>query len=389
MPLLSVVIPVYGVEDYLALSVASVRRQTLSDIEIICVNDGSPDGSRDVLALLESVDSRVVVIDKPNGGPSSARNVGMKYATGDYVCSLDADDLMDERACETIAAAFDHTDADVVVFGGEAYPSFRGYPWLDRVLSPRAAEYEGFDPKMLFEEETHPFAWRVAFRRSLLGEFGLAYDERLSNGEDEVFLFSLYPRSRRTVLLADKLVKYRIQREGSLMDQYFRSDIGQVGDHFFTVELIFDDWAKGGFVERWPQELFDWSAEFLLLDLAKLPEPHRTEAAARLRDLWANAFGEEGSRRLAALSRFHVLARPIAFAGVPPSGGRLAKIRYYLSRLTLARLAKVLHERLLGRVGPSVDAADRDSWEKEDAGRRREALESLRAEAGEGQGRCL
>lgn len=389
MPLLSVVIPVYGVEDYLALSVASVRRQTLGDIEIICVNDGSPDGSREVLALLESVDPRVMVIDKPNGGPSSARNVGMGCATGEYVCSLDADDLMNERACETIAAAFDLADADVVVFGGEAYPSFWGYPWLDRVLSPRAAKYEGFDPKLLFEEETHPFAWRVAFRRSLLGEFGLAYDERLSNGEDEVFLFSLYPRSRRTVLLADKLVKYRIQREGSLMDQYFQSDIGQVDDHLFVVELIFDDWSKGGFIERWPQELFDWSAEFILLDLVKLPDPHRAVAAARLHDLWANAFGEESLRRLAASSRFHVLARPIAFDGAPPSGGRLAKIRYYLSRLTLARLIKVSRERLLGRVGSSPDAADQESWKEKDARHRREALESLRAEAEERQGRCL
>ena len=61
MPRVSVVIPVYGVEDYLALSVASVRQQTLEDIEIICVNDGSPDGSRDILALLEAVDPRIVV----------------------------------------------------------------------------------------------------------------------------------------------------------------------------------------------------------------------------------------------------------------------------------------------------------------------------------------
>ena len=62
MPRVSVIIPVYNVEDYLALSVASVRQQTLEDIEIICVNDGSTDGSREILALLEAVDSRIVVI---------------------------------------------------------------------------------------------------------------------------------------------------------------------------------------------------------------------------------------------------------------------------------------------------------------------------------------
>ena len=83
MPRVSVIIPVYNVEDYLALSVASVRQQTLEDIEIICVNDGSTDGSREILALLEAVDSRIVVIDKPNGVISSARNAGFDRATGE------------------------------------------------------------------------------------------------------------------------------------------------------------------------------------------------------------------------------------------------------------------------------------------------------------------
>ena len=64
MPRVSVVIPVYNVESYLALSVESVRRQTFDDLEIICVNDGSTDTSREVLALLESVDGRIVVVDK-------------------------------------------------------------------------------------------------------------------------------------------------------------------------------------------------------------------------------------------------------------------------------------------------------------------------------------
>lgn len=383
MPRVSVVIPVYGVEDYLALSVASVRQQTLEDIEIICVNDGSPDGSRDMLALLEAVDPRIVVVDKPNGGPSSARNAGMKRATGDFVCTFDADDLMDERACETVLAAFERTDADVVVFGGEAYPPFRSYPWLDRVLSPRATEYEEFDPAILFEEATHPFAWRTAFRQSLLGEFGLAYDERLSNGEDEVFLFSLYPRSRRTVLLSDKLVKYRIQREGSLMDQYFQSDARQVDDHLLTVELIFDDWAKEGFIERWPQDIFDWSAEFLLLDLVSLPESHRASAASRLRALWEKTFGEEGMGRLAASSRFRVLARPIARGEDAMPSGHTARARYYLSRFTPGRLVKVLRQRLADRKASVPDASSQAAWEAQDAHRRKEALELLRAEAGE------
>ena len=381
MPRVSVVIPVYGVEDYLALSVASVRQQTLEDIEIICVNDGSPDGSRDILALLEAVDPRIVVVDKPNGGLSSARNAGIDRATGEYLCFLDADDLMDEGACRAIADAFERTGADVVTYGASPYPLFRGYPWLERVLSPRDAVYGEFTPALLFDEASHPFVWRTALRRSFLVDSALRFDEDLAYGEDEVFHFALYPRSSQTVLISDKLIRYRVARGGSLMDGQ-RGDLARrVEEHLALVGCVLRDWGDGGFLVPWGQELFDWSAEFLLLDLLTLPEAARLESASSLHELWVEAFGEESACRLAVASRFHVLARPIACNRGKLPGGRVAKARYYLSRLTPARLAKVLRGRLRARRASAPSAVEQATWEAEDARHRQEALQFLRAEA--------
>ena len=98
----SVVIPVYNVEKYLAQGIESVRRQTLEDIEIILVNDGSTDGSLKVCREHAAMDSRITVIDKPNGGVSSARNAGLDAASGEFVGFIDPDDWVEPEMYENL-----------------------------------------------------------------------------------------------------------------------------------------------------------------------------------------------------------------------------------------------------------------------------------------------
>ena len=97
MPLVSVIIPVYKAEDFIRKCVGSVTAQTLKDIEIICVDDGSPDNSLEILKELAAEDSRVKVISQPNGGAGAARNNGLRHATGEYLSFLDADDYWEPQ----------------------------------------------------------------------------------------------------------------------------------------------------------------------------------------------------------------------------------------------------------------------------------------------------
>ena len=137
MPKVSVIVPVYNVEKYLGECLDSVLRQTLSDIEIICVNDGSTDGSASILAEYAARDPRIKIITQPNGGLSAARNAGMDVASGEYIYFPDSDDYIADATLERCCAICDRDGLDQLVFSAE----------------------------MLFEDETMSAAERESRRR--------------------------------------------------------------------------------------------------------------------------------------------------------------------------------------------------------------------------------
>ncbi len=101
-PFFSVIIPVYNVGKYLEECLESLLNQTLENIEIICINDGSTDNSLSILYEYRKKDKRVIVVNKSNGGVSSARNIGLRIARGEYIVFVDADDIAEKRLCERV-----------------------------------------------------------------------------------------------------------------------------------------------------------------------------------------------------------------------------------------------------------------------------------------------
>ena len=288
MSRVSVIIPVYNVEKYLDWCLESLEAQTFGDFEAICVNDGSTDSSREILSRWEAKDSRFRVIDKENGGPSAARNLGIRSATSEYIFSLDSDDRFHPTALEHVVRLLDRTGADVVTFGACCYPAEAGYPWLEGVLSPRDAIYEDFSPDLLFDN-------------------GIEYVDGF--GEDQVYHFSLYPRARKVVLSSAKLYDYRVSREGSLMALAdVRGNVAsKVGLHVGIVERILEDWERGDLLGRCPADLLDYVADFVINDLVKLGQDDYERIAADLS---------------AVLGR-HWSAEQVAALGLPDATRRL------------------------------------------------------------------
>ena len=97
MPKVSVIVPVYNVEKYITRCLTSLINQTLDDLEIILVNDGSQDNSEQIIRQFKKEHSNIIYVTKENGGLSSARNFGLIYATGEYVAFLDSDDYVDRK----------------------------------------------------------------------------------------------------------------------------------------------------------------------------------------------------------------------------------------------------------------------------------------------------
>ena len=116
MPAISIIIPVYNVEKYLRRCLDSVLNQTFSDWQAICVNDGSPDNSAEILAEYAARDSRFVVVTKENGGLSDARNAGMPYANGEYIMYLDSDDFIHPQTMEIAYHLAQRDNSDIVSF---------------------------------------------------------------------------------------------------------------------------------------------------------------------------------------------------------------------------------------------------------------------------------
>lgn len=114
MPTISVIIPVYNVEKYLRRCLDSVKGQTFADWEAICVNDGSPDGSRAIIGEYASSDPRFILFDKPNGGLSDARNFGMAKARGEYIVFLDSDDFIHPQTFEITTGLAARNGTDIV-----------------------------------------------------------------------------------------------------------------------------------------------------------------------------------------------------------------------------------------------------------------------------------
>lgn len=272
MPRLTVVVPVYNVEAYLPECLDSLLAQDFGDFEAVLVNDGSTDGSRAVCERYASRDARLRIVDKPNGGLSSARNAGIDAARGDYVSFLDSDDRYRPEACGRIVEALDDSGADVLTFGGRAWPEEESYPWLEEALSPRDVTYEGFSDDLILREASKPFAWRMAMRRAFSVERGVRFDESVRYGEDQVFAFAAYPRSSRTRLIPDKLYDYRIVRGDSMLNRMLADKPAMLACHVGLERRILDDWGRLGILSDHVSLHVAWICEFVLFDALRLGE---------------------------------------------------------------------------------------------------------------------
>lgn len=298
MSLISVVVPIYNVQDYLEECLDSLRSQTLEDIEIVCVNDGSTDGSLEVLEACAARDHRIRIIDKPNGGLSSARNAGIDVARSPYVCFLDSDDRLDPFACEQIYLNLHDGGADVFTFGARWTPEDAAPEWMARALSPRDAAYEGFSPDLLFREASRPFAWRTACRTEFLREAGVRFDESLRFGEDQAFHFAVYPRAQKTVLSSQKLYEYRLGRPGSLMGTIQNDIVAKLDRHLVIVERIAADWRAGGLLGLCPAELISFMVDFVAYDAIKLHDEDYRRIAGGLGDVLRSCWSPEVMRKM-------------------------------------------------------------------------------------------
>ena len=283
----SVIVPVYNVEKYLSSCLCSCINQTLLDIEIVCVNDGSTDSSLNILQEFAKQDYRIKIVDKPNGGLSSARNAGIKNSCGEIIMFLDSDDYLAPNACELIWKESLEAPTDIIIFGTNIFPEYpHASDWHYHVLDVQTHRRQEFTPSVLFKEpNAKPFVWRQAFNQKFFDEYGLEFDERVKYGEDMVFQMEAFPHGKNFSFISDKLYYYRWYREGSLMHSYCADLDEKIRQHLEFSGYITAYWQEQGWLKQYGKEYVQWLLEFLVADIRSTKVQCASEHLAKLGDM--------------------------------------------------------------------------------------------------------
>ena len=247
--LISVIIPVYNAQGYLAQCLASVLANTWQALEILCVNDGSTDRSEQILRDFAQRDERVVLVSQPNSGVSAARNAGLKRAHGDCVAFIDADDFVAPDYFSSLAQGLTRTGADIAACGY--------YKGGDAVLAEAARAGAGeeaavFTPcgdRVPADPYLLNYIWGRLYRADCLT--GAAFPEELSLGEDTAFNIQVYARAQapKLVFTDKKMYFYRIGNPHSLTQFEDHTKIIRRAEWCLTQYDALDDCAKAIYLD--------------------------------------------------------------------------------------------------------------------------------------------
>ena len=246
-PLISIIVPVYNAEKYLAQCLDSLVGQTYKNIEIILVNDASEDGSLKILSEFAEKDNRIKIIDKANEGVSKARNAGMKEAAGEYIMFADSDDWIDECTCRAAADAAMRCNADVVMWSyvtetdrrSEAkniFPDERVFE-KDEVKEKLHRRYIG----LLGDELASPekadslcTVWGKLYRRDIISKHKTEFIDldEIGTYEDGMFNLEVFNYVEKAVYLPQHFYHYR-RSNASSQTSKFRPDLNRQWQNLF------------------------------------------------------------------------------------------------------------------------------------------------------------
>ncbi len=214
----SVIIPVYNAYDYLRPAMDSVIYQTLREIEIICVDDGSTDHSLEIIKEYQKNDDRIRIVTETNAGPAVARNNGLNRARGEYLAFFDADDFLEPNFLEALYKKAKEKDLDIAISDYDVYNSKRA----TFVKGDGGAHKEIFDGDAVTSKNENPdyilsstinSAWNKLFRREFIISKGIRFLENVRMYEDVYFVVSAMALAARVAKVPDVLMHHRVHSE--------------------------------------------------------------------------------------------------------------------------------------------------------------------------------
>ena len=321
--LMSVVIPVYNVEKYLRECLDSVINQTLKEIEIICVNDGSTDSSLAILEEYAKKDSRISVVSQENSGLSVTRNVGLDLARGKYVYFLDSDDHIDLDLCRMTYITSEYYQSDVLVFDLIIYDyrfSLEKMKDMPSLRFPDVSHYCGLQKhdQEITSLLSNVWAWMKIFRTDFLRENNLRFPSHIQPGEDLVNHWLSLIKANRIGILPAHLIFYRNRPHSIMQTKSTKSTpvfkvFQKLKEELDTLGLY--EAYKNNFIR---QKLYDYYySGYCRVHRSKRGEVLRTTSESLTEDDWH--YINTGRYIEPDLRRFYKMLR----------GGVMAKLAFY------------------------------------------------------------
>ncbi len=239
-PLLSIVVPVYNVEQYLVKCLDSILSQTLTDFEVIAIDDGSPDNCGKILDEYAQKDTRIRVIHKENGGVSSARNTALDIAQGEYIGFVDSDDYIDPDMYEYLVDSIKKSGCDIVICG---YHEVSNDEIKDIKICEREALITSREGILgLIEDKTYRgYLWNRLYKRELFD--GIRFPETVVM--EDLYVNHLLFEKVDKIHLLDKSLYYYIRREDSVtMKRRTKTDIAVFRYHMEAYNRLIDDFKE-------------------------------------------------------------------------------------------------------------------------------------------------
>lgn len=342
MPEISVVVPVYNTEEYLAACLDALLAQTVKDIEVIAVNNGCTDGCAEILEKYAAADHRVQVIRKPHGDIYTARNTGLRSATGDWITFCDSDDTLPSNAYEHMLKKAKKTRCDVVVGGFVELDEKSG------TLPVTIPHGDGSDLKLLMYT---PCVWNKLIRHEFLAACGLEFPA-IPMGEDMVFLARLLRYSPHIERINRPVYYYWHHLFASTPSISHRYTLERFREHIQCHRMVYEE-MRGTHYQ-------DDAGEYVFFSLV-----------VYLKEFLPRVWEGNEKTECFALFRDHVLAfdwtqyetRFLCIFGVPLTKFRSISAETYLAQITdLNHRKAVLEEYRAGTIGFQYILAYMRAW---------------------------
>lgn len=212
-PLISVIVPIYNVEKYLARCVDSIVNQTYKNLEIILVDDGSPDLCPQMCDDYAEKDSRIKVVHKKNGGLSDARNAGMAVATGEYISFIDSDDYVSDDFFECLLDVMNKESSDIAECSVVKFYEDNRFDEFSDDLSVKTYDTQDAMSALIAENPFHQHVWNKLYKTELVKDIPYAVGKL---NEDEFWTYQVFGRANKVSKL-NKTMYYYFQRNSSIM----------------------------------------------------------------------------------------------------------------------------------------------------------------------------